>query len=437
MTADTQILMADRVLVGDGTPPIKSGYVAVHGKQILEVGAQAALNSDRFSDDVPRVSFAGCTLLPGLCDGHVHLTFSAGPRPFEDLSKDTDATRLLRATANARAALQAGVTTLRDLGSRGHVIYELRDAIGKGIVPGPRILSSGAPITCLGGHLHFLGGVTQGRDGIAKMTEELVEQGADVIKVIATGGNMTVTSDPLKAQFTTKEMAGAVEVANANGLKVTVHARGVEGIRAAVRAGVHGVEHARMEVPPGKWAFDDELGREMADRGIAAAPTFAASFRAFQCQAAGAKVGLRANAMPIAVRQENARRLRECGVKVIAGTDAGASMARFEEAMHVEMECLVGAGWTPQEAVEAATLGSASAIGRGDSVGSLSAGKLADLVVVRGDPTANISDIRQIECVYLDGVAVVVSGRTQPDARPDPWPADEVLQRPSLLAEFD
>ena len=147
---------------------------------------------------------------------------------------------LLRAVANARAALQAGVTTLRDLGSRGQVIYELRDAINKRIIPGPRVLSSGAPITCMGGHLHFLGGVAEGRDGIARMTEERVEEGADVIKVIATGGNMTTTSDPLKAQFTTKEMEAAVEVANANGLKVTVHARGVEGIRAAIRAGCTG-----------------------------------------------------------------------------------------------------------------------------------------------------------------------------------------------------
>jgi imidazolonepropionase-like amidohydrolase len=191
-----------------------------------------------------------------------------------------------------------------------------------------------------------------------------------------------------------------------------------------------------MEVPPGKWEFDDELGREMAGLGIAAAPTFAASYRAFQCQAAGAKVGLRANAVPISVRQQNARRLRECGVKVIAGTDAGASMARFEEAIHVEMECLVGAGWTPLEAIEAATLGSATAIGRGDTVGTLEKGKLADIVVVRGDPTEDISQIRQVERVFIGGKLVVDSGHTQPDARPSPWPADEILERPSLLAEL-
>ena len=437
MSDRLQLLLAGRVVTGTDAKPLSPGYIAIKGEKILEVGEQSALTADRFPPGIPRLEFPGCTLLPGLCDGHVHLTFSAGPVPFEDLLRDSDATLLLRATANARAALQAGVTTLRDLGSRGNIIYELRDAIAKRIVPGPRVLSSGAPITCLGGHLHFLGGVTEGRDGIAKMTEARVEEGADVIKVIATGGNMTTTSDPLKAQFTTKEMRAAVDVANANGLKVTVHARGVEGIRAAVRAGVHGVEHARMEVPPGKWEFNEELGREMADRGVAAAPTFAASYRAFQCQAAGAKVGLRPGAIPISIRQKNAKRLRDCGVKVIAGTDAGASMARFEEAMHVEMECLVGAGWTPSEAIEAATLGSASAIGQGKDIGSLESGKIADMLVVRGNPTVNISDIRQVERVFIAGEQVVGAGQVRRDSRPTPWPEDEIEQRPSLLNEFN
>ena len=437
MSSQLHLLFADQVVDGTGAKPVANGFIAVEGNRIIEIGPRPAATPERYPAVVPRREFPGCTICPGLCDGHVHLTFSAGAVPLDDILHDSDSAQLLRATANARAALQAGVTTLRDLGARGQIIHELRDAVDKGIVPGPRILSSGAPITCLGGHLHFLGGVVEGGDGVSKMAEERIEEGADVIKIIATGGNMTQSSNPLKAQFTTREMAAAVDVANANGLKVTVHARGVEGIRAAVRAGVHGVEHARMEVPPGVWEFDDELAREMADRGVSAAPTFAASFRAFQCQAAGAKVGLRPGAIPIEVRQRNASRLRECGVKVIAGTDAGASMARFEEAMNVEMECLVGAGWTPHEALEAATLGSAAGIGRDREAGSLEPGKFADMVVVRGDPTQDITAMRQVECVFLGGKMVVGGGQVKLDARPDPWPADEVSERPSLLCVFD
>ena len=437
MSNQLQLLFADRIVDGTGSKPVKDGFIAFQGSKIIDIGPRSAATLEHYPTDIPRTEFPGCTICPGLCDGHVHLTFSAGAVPLDDILHDSESAQLLRATANARAALQAGVTTLRDLGARGRIIHELRDAIGKGIIPGPRILSSGAPITCLGGHLHFLGGVVEGRNGVAKMTEARVEEGADVIKVIATGGNMTQSSNPLKAQFTTEEMSAAVDVANANGLKVTVHARGVEGIRAAVRAGVHGVEHARMEIPPGVWEFDDELAREMADRGVSAAPTFAASYRAFQCQAAGAKVGLRSGAISIEVRQQNARRLRECGVKVIAGTDAGASMARFEEAMNVEMECLVGAGWTAQEALEAATLGSASAIGRDADIGSLELGKIADMVVVRGDPTEDIAAMRQVQCVFLSGRVVVGAGQVKLDARPDPWPLDEISSRASLLSAFD
>ena len=112
-------------------------------------------------------------------------------------------------------------------------------------------------------------------------------------------------------------------------------------------------------------------------------------------------------------------------------------MARFEEAMNVEMECLVGAGWTPHEALEAATLGSAAGIGRDREVGSLEPGKFADMVVVRGDPTQDIIAMRQVECVFLGGKAVVGGGQVKLDARPDPWPADEISERPSLLRAFD
>ena len=142
-------------------------------------------------------------MLPGLCDGHVHLTFSAGPVPFRDLLHD-QRRRLAaaRGLPNARAALQAGVTTLRDLGSRGQVIYELRDAINKRIIPGPRVLSSGGPRSpAWVGICIFSGGWRKAVTVSPRMTEERVEEGADVIKVIATGGNMTTTSDPLKAQF--------------------------------------------------------------------------------------------------------------------------------------------------------------------------------------------------------------------------------------------
>ena len=419
---------------GTGRPAIHRGFVAVEGDRIVDLGPAEALS--RYPATVPREMFPECTILPGLVDSHVHLTFSAGPVPFEQLEADSDADLLLRGAANARAALQAGVTTLRDLGSRGRVTLALRDAVTGGIMPGPRILASGRPITSPQGHCHFLGGVAQGVDDVARLTQELIDEGVDVIKVMATGGNMTKGSDPLRAQFTLDELRAAVEVANAAGRRVTVHARGVAGMRMAVAAGVHGIEHARMEVSPGEWGFDETLAREMADRGVTAAPTMAASYRAFQCRAAGGRVGLREGAVPVAVRQKNARRLRECGVRVVVGTDAGAALARFDEAAHVEMELLTGAGWTPLEALGAGTLDAAIAIGREKLVGSIEPGKLADLLVVRGDPTRNISDVRQVERVFLGSRLVADAAGVLGDRRPHPWPVDEIAERRSLWADL-
>jgi imidazolonepropionase-like amidohydrolase len=136
--------------------------------------------------------------------------------------------------------------------------------------------------------------------------------------------------------------------------------------------------------------------------------------------------------VPIPVRQENARRLREAGVRVVVGTDAGASLARFDEAVHVELELLVGAGWSPLEAIEAGTLGAAAAIGLEKEVGTIEAGKRADLVVVRGDPTHHISAIRDVECVFQGGRLVASGGAVTSDARPLPWPVDEIVERRSL-----
>jgi imidazolonepropionase-like amidohydrolase len=431
--AETNIvlLVVDRLVDGTGRSPLARAFVAVQGERIVAVGP-AGPGDEGLPGASRRLSYPGCTLLPGFVDSHVHLTFSASPIPFKQLQEDSDLRLGLTGAANARAALLAGVTTVRDLGARGRITLELREAIRSGVLPGPRVLAVGRPITSPGGHCHFLGGVARGVDGVSRLAEELIEQGVDAIKVMGTGGNMTESSDPLQAQFSVAELREVVRVAGAAGRRVTVHARGVDGIRRAVEAGVNGIEHARMEVAPGQWGFDDRLARAMAQQGITAAPTLAASFRASQAKAAGAKVGLREGMVPISVRQQNARRLREEGVRVVVGTDAGAALARFDEAVHVELELLVGAGWTPLEAIEAGTRGAAAAIGIAQEVGTIEPGKVADLVVVRGDPSRSISDVRQVEHVFQRGRLVASGGQLLDDGRPLPWPLGDIAERRSL-----
>ena len=415
------VIAADRMVVGTGGAVLPSTAVAIGDGRIVEIG-EAERMRQRVPPFVQWIDFPGCTLLPGLIDAHVHLTFSAGTFITRDLLADDDATMLLRGVANARQALLAGVTTVRDLGGRGDLTLRLRDAIAREIVPGPRVLAAGRPLTIPDGHLHYLGGVVSGMDAIMALTEALIGDGVDALKIIATGGNATPTSDPLEPAFTLAELRAIVAAGHRAGLPVTAHARGVKGIALLVESGIDQIEHCRMEVGPGQWAFDEPLAQRLAANGIMAAPTLAASYRAMQRQAAGGEVGIRAGAIPIPVRQENARRLREAGVRIVVGTDAGATLARFDEAVHLELELLVEAGWSPIEAIEAGTLGSATAVRRERDLGSIEPGKIADLLVVRGDPTRDIRDIRAVEQVYLAGQPVVKDGYLAVDARPSPWP---------------
>src|SRR5262245_46207111 len=211
---DRLLLLADHVADGTGRPPLGRAFIAIEGERIVAVGP-AGERDEGLPPAARRLVYRGCTILPGLVDSHVHLTFSAGPVPLKQLQDDSNARLALTGIANARAALQAGVTTVRDLGSRGRIALELRDAIAVGLVPGPRVLACGRPITSPGGHCHFLGGVARGVPAVSHLAAELIDQGADAIKIMGTGGNMTEGSDPLQAQFSVAELREIVRIARA------------------------------------------------------------------------------------------------------------------------------------------------------------------------------------------------------------------------------
>jgi imidazolonepropionase-like amidohydrolase len=187
-----------------------------------------------------------------------------------------------------------------------------------------------------------------------------------------------------------------------------------------VEAGVDSIEHSRMETGPGVWGFDESLAERMARKGIVAAPTMAASHRAFEYRARGGDVAVQPIALDTATRQENAARLRACGVQVVVGTDAGAALASFHEATHLELELLVGAGWTPIEALHAGTLAAARSLGLGGEIGSLEPGKVADILVAVGEPARTIEHIRRVYCVFQAGLPTVFEGQIIQDARESP-----------------
>jgi imidazolonepropionase-like amidohydrolase len=326
----------------------------------------------------------------------VHLVFSHSEHPLRDLLAEDDQQLLLRGVAAARQALGAGITTVRDLGGRGGVTFRLRDAVASGLIPGPRILAAGSPVTTTRGHCYFLGLEADGQAAVRAAARRELDSGANCLKIMATGGRMTPGTDIGRAQYTADEIRVAVEEACRARVTIAAHALGTAGIRNATEAGVNTIEHCNWLTPDGRVELDEAVAVRMAERGTAVVPTLVPLARS-----------------AAALREQvvsSVRRIRELGVRVVAGTDAGVSLTPFDS-LPRELEILVSeVGLSPLEAIQAATGDAARAIGIADTVGTLQPGQTADLIAVDGDPSVRIVDLRAVRRVIRGGRTVVSDG---------------------------
>jgi len=382
------------------------GQVVVEGGRITAVGAGEPPVGAR------RIDLRGHTILPGLIDTHVHLCLDGGVSPAAQLTSETYAMTLLRAARNARRQVEAGFTTVRDLGARscldpygpGGVAHNIKRAITDGICSGPRILAAGLAITITGGHSHWMGREVDGGDAVRKAVGIELKEGADVIKFMATGGIATQTSaDRFAAQLTLEELSAGVREAQKAGRRTAAHAEGCEGIVNALRAGVDSIEHGSY--------LTDEAVELMKAQGTVYVPTLAVRQRIFR-EGRGAGVPdfiVTQVDRAIEAHTASVQRAHRAGVTIAMGTDAGASLFPHGGSAH-ELVAYVGAGMTAMEAVLTATRNAAALLGISDRLGTLEPGKLADLIVVEGDPLADIRVLtgpRAIRLVLLGGVPVV------------------------------
>ena len=229
------------VIGDDGAEVLADGVIGIADDVIAYVGPDAGLPPE-FAD-APRRHFPDSVVLPGLIDSHVHLGFDGSPDPVARMRRESDAEQLVLMLHNARQLLGAGVTTARDLGARSFLDVVVRDAIASGTARGPRLLVANRPITVTGGHCWFMGGEADSIDELRRMVRLHRRHGADVIKVMATGGFLTAGSAPWFAQFTVDELTAVVEEAHRVGTPVAAHGHGAVGIERAVRAGVDTIEH--------------------------------------------------------------------------------------------------------------------------------------------------------------------------------------------------
>ena len=419
MNGEPEVLTAPRVLTGDAV--LTDGAVVLGDRTVDWAGPAAALPAEY--GPLPRAGYPGGTILPGLIDSHVHLAFDGGPAPAARMRAETDEQQLVLMLRNARDLLGVGVTTARDLGARSFLGVVVRDAIASGLARGPRLVVAGPPVTVTGGHCWFMGGEADSEDDLRRIVRTHHKHGADLIKVMATGGFMTSGSAPWYAQFTTEQLAVIVAEASRVDKPVAAHAHGLEGIRRAVAAGVTTIEHCSWVTETNERFFDEPLAAEIAERGIVVCPTINVN-APYVTELTGITVG------------ENVRRMWEAGVRIIAGTDAGIDNTPHHQYAGGLAAMVSLLGFAPAEVIAMATTEAAAALGLGAVTGRLAPGYEADLIVVDGDPLADIAALGRLRRVVARGRDYVPdSGRFDVSAPGTPYASPDQVVDLRLLHE--
>jgi len=380
----------------------------IEGDRIKAIGKAVDLLS-QVPAAAKTINLSNSTVLPGLIDCHTHLTYTpdmAGPAGLH-ISYPRQA---LIGAHNARVTLEAGFTTVRNVGAHGYSDIALRDSIRAAEVPGPRMLASGPALSITGGHgdENFLApqfnfssdGVADGVDGVTAKVRENIKYGADVIKFMATGGVLSEGDSPALAQYSPEEMRAIVDTAHGLGRKVAAHAHGALGIKNAVLAGVDSIEH-------GSYMNEEDI-RLMKEHGTYLVPTlYLGDWLMENLSTLGLTPNMIEKAkivLPIA--RQNIGTAFKAGVKVAFGTDA----AVYPHGLNArEFAVMVKLGLSPLQSIQAATVNAADLLGWTDRVGTLEAGKFADIIAVDGDPLADPHVLENVRFVMKGGD--VIKGR--------------------------
>ena len=389
------VLRGASLIDGTGTPPVLGRAVVVEAGRIADVVEESRAPAGA------TLRLDGLTLLPGLFNCHVHLSFGGEPDPGVVMRGDSYAMTVIKAALRARQTVEAGVTTVRDLGGRDYAELAVRDAVRAGLIPGPRILCAGRGICMTGGHgWQLIGREADGPDEVRKAVREQLRAGADVIKIFATGGVMTPGVDPNSAQLTLDEVRAAIEEARKAGRRVAAHAQGADGIANCLEGGITTIEHGIF--------LSESLCRRMATDGIALVPTLNAP-------AAIERGGIAAGIPEFAVKKsvalterhrESFRLAMRLGVPIAAGNDAGTPLNPHGSIVP-ELSLMVQAGMAPLDAIRAATSTAARVVGLEAETGRIGAGLAADLLAVGSDPTQKIEALDDVRLVLARGSVVV------------------------------
>ena len=404
-TAPVIVLRASRLWDGRSNAPIQNGMIVVEDGEIRSIG------SGETPANATVIDLGDVTLLPGFIDLHVHTTGQIGASFVQSFYEDLRSgipEDTLRASFYARKMLDAGFTTVRNLGAPDRLDAGLRDAIAKGYVVGPRIIAATTPLGARGGHCDLSGfpektfgeesgikdGIASGPDQFRDAVRYMVKYGADVIKVCATGGVLSIGDEVDTPQITQAEMDAIVDEAHRLRKKVAVHAHGAEGAKVAIRAGADTIEHGSF--------LDDEALRMMKERGTWLVPTLLAGESLTKGPTKVAlppEVQKKAEAA-MAKRSETFRKAIKMGVKIAFGTDSGVSPHGINAQ---EFGLMVDHGMSQLSALRAGTIDAATVLNLDKQIGSLENGKIADIIAVSGNPFTDIHATEHVVFVMKGG----------------------------------
>jgi imidazolonepropionase-like amidohydrolase len=398
--ATVAVKAAHMVDVRNGTL-VDNAVVLISGDRITAAGSKLAIPAG-----TQIIDLGNKTLLPGLIDAHTHITGAPEDSGYGIIAKSVPR-MTLQGAKNALVTLRAGFTTIRDVGADNYTDIGLRDAINDGDVPGPRILASGPPLSITGGHcddtMHAPEykitalGVADGAEEAMKVTRRNIKFGADVIKICATGGVLSFGDDPRTSQYTLEELKAIISDAHRLGRKTAAHAHGGDGIKLSVLAGVDSIEHGSY--------IDDEGIKLMKEHKTYLVPTlYLGDWLIENAEAIKLPKPLLEKAkVVLPTARVNIGKAIKAGVPIAFGTDA----AVYPHGLNArEFGVLVKLGMTPAQAIRTATVNAADLLGWSDKVGSIEAGKYADLIAVDGEPLKDVKTLEQVQWVMKGGAVV-------------------------------
>ena len=397
-------MKAARLYDGTRQAMTPDAVVLMENTRIAAVGPALSVE---LPPDIEVVDLGDRTIMPGLIDAHVHILFTGGPRSGEESRSMSDNQALLTGVQNAQLGLRSGLTTVRDCGDRNYLSLELRDFINAGHLTGPRIVCSGPVITTTAGQLWWSGIECDTDDELRRAVRTLVKNRVDFIKLMGSGGNATPGSNPEVSQYNISGFQAVTEDAHRMGKKVAAHVHGVDSIRLAVQAGIDTLEHVPFRTQ-GTIEYDPRLVDDMIEKDLVVSLAMPATWYRLRAED---MVDIRAHPQHLwTQRYDTIRRMFEAGVKLVVSSDQGSTSTRINE-LALLMDFLVRELELPAlEMLYGATGLAAEALGIDEDLGTLSPGKIADIVVLDGDPCADITALQRVHLVIKDGRVVARDG---------------------------